>query len=1321
QPRRQIARQLIRRDPKDLSNLQTYKPRIEGGSAYWEPQEKDWTYRTRLGKYLQDIYAWDLYEIFSYESNEAGRGESTVDIQDAFRTSMRDIANRKSLAADALLDAGLLEIVVSRDPQKIAEASTGQRWRSCMARDGCNWSYILADIRAGSLIAYVVYKGDAQARYPLMRVLIKPYHQETRSGSRETILVPAKVYGGDGMSSARTCEAFMQTLNGFVSLQNIGKSGKFVMNNRLYADGQVSTVYLQDLWSVGSLHKALADFQEHSIKEWMAEIRRYRHDLVWGIDGKQAAGHIEDYRKLIRRVFDAKNNVVGLPRMFYREIYRSSIGVRPRPEQIVDAVASEGILTERSGAFRALLAGRIDEWDKKTASWTPEFRAFMLHAFCMTVDFKSPEQARRVVWAYAREWMPDAPETSLAGHLRQLRYGTEHKSMHRDQACDVTCLMAERFPKLADVDMAVGLARYVAKSRSGTDSEQADVAMHALKAIAAVNPRPIVDAFNLLRPAVASFSNFAVREAGIYAFGALIQAYPSLADETVMGEIHRIASTDTYKFARTAAYDDLVRIIEVRPDLASEAFLNAITDSSFETIKNSSDYRRSLRLIETIVKVRPELATAELVERLVPKIESQETETAGAALDVLRLLALRQPELADAVPLDKVFELARSGTEVSKYAVDYLDEIIYARPDFADETFVIGMFGVMTSLMGAGRRALASDAWGAIRKVLSDHRDTAEKSVPFLQEAILQKDMSGGVALDAMSTVAHVFPELLPENFLLTMAEAAIASEEAYFLDASIRMLRTVMFGSPSISNPALAKYVQTAALTGETKKARLQGHKMLRVLFLAGADNASEALRDSLIEQAKTDKASNVRQAAVASAYRLTEANPDAVDRTYIEHMADIVLTDSDGDVRREASLALRDVIETYDHLTAPELVGRFLDAVAKNDYSEPYSVIGVICEMHPEYGDRIVKRMFELARWDGAEESSEDKCRALAVNTVLKIVDGCPEVVNADGVKKLVGIALTDPNREIVDDALNILRIVLRWDRTLYVPGLARELVDSVVFDRPVQWDFGGSVKSSAGPVAVSRVLNIVFEEGRAMADRSLFDDVVDLMIEASDEPFDQDRFDRIERVSDAFFSKSPAYADEQFIERMTAIASSDESEPRRLRAVSLLRSGFACNPESADRAALDTMWKLVYDKNATVRGRALYAMVAVAESNPALVDSMLVNFFMNFVETDPDKHTREMALFAFSEVTAKRPDLVTDSMICRIEEIQKHGEYISFIADRALRVIAKTKACQQGSNAEGMRDRNEPETPGRPADGVNWPRVAIDVRAGRSLRGG
>ena len=242
-----------------------------------KPDQDPWQDHSKVGKFLQDRYEWELYDLFWKANTKPTETQPDPNLSGQITgfnryIALKEIANRVNLNADDVFNPDDLRVVVSRDPQKLGEMSTGQRWRSCMAQDGINFHFVPADIKAGSLVAYVVHKDDLAARWPLMRQLIKPF----RNNQGETVLVPAKIYGGDGSANSRTRDALQSTLLNFVARQNGEKAGEFQMDPSLYSDGQSQVVNLKSDWSEDSLREALQKYQKGSLEEWRGRTQSKR-------------------------------------------------------------------------------------------------------------------------------------------------------------------------------------------------------------------------------------------------------------------------------------------------------------------------------------------------------------------------------------------------------------------------------------------------------------------------------------------------------------------------------------------------------------------------------------------------------------------------------------------------------------------------------------------------------------------------------------------------------------------------------------------------------------------------------------------------------------------------------------------------------------------------------------------------------------------------------------------------------------------------------------------------------------------------------------
>jgi hypothetical protein len=395
---RDISHQLIRRDPHDPAVLQIYKPKITNGKPDGNPREGDWTAGgPRLGRYLEEHYEWELADVLHQETSKK---ESAKGIDVKHDVSLRDIANRTPLKAD-MIDPKRLRVLVSRSAQKNGEMSTGQRWCTCMVSDGPSFGYVLKGIALGVIVAYVIHEDDVEGRYPLMRMLLNPFGNKRG----QFILVPAQAYGGDGAENSRTCDALRGTVNKFASKQNVDKEGEFYLDPRLYADSQMPVVLLQKDWSQESIKDGLARFQEVSLRDWLEELMSNEELLQQGKRGphdEDPAAKIAKLKKNICRFFDAQDPRNGLPRMFFRETAKTSIGSIPKPLEILEAV-KDSTFTGRQLAFESLRAGDGATWSSVTNGWGDEMRYRTAYAAILTSETEDPSVRLSTAAAYALE------------------------------------------------------------------------------------------------------------------------------------------------------------------------------------------------------------------------------------------------------------------------------------------------------------------------------------------------------------------------------------------------------------------------------------------------------------------------------------------------------------------------------------------------------------------------------------------------------------------------------------------------------------------------------------------------------------------------------------------------------------------------------------------------------------------------------------------------------------------------------------------------------------------------------------------------------
>ncbi|MDD3371843.1 MAG: hypothetical protein PHE27_08490 [Alphaproteobacteria bacterium] len=358
-----IDQLLIRRDPVNPSQIQVCKPDLRDGTVGapndWKPGGP------KLGRYLESCNEWALADVFHAET-----GGRKNDMPVSAAADFVDMAHGHPVDADSL-GLGRLRLVITNDPQKIGEMSTGQRWTTCMVKDGPCFDQTLADIEAGVLAAFVVDVDDPQARYPLMRVLIKPFW--TEKTACDAIFVPAKIYGGDGPENSRTCDALERTLARFVALQNANKSGFFVMDPRLYVDSQVQLVCLEKQWAHDGIVESMERYQRCSLKDWLFEL------AATGVSDDKALRKRKSLKNSIALVFDADDSVHGLPRKFYREVSKTFVGAIPQPLEILEA-ARDGVFINRKAAFGALKKGDLPLWAELSKNWEPDVRYLAAYA-----------------------------------------------------------------------------------------------------------------------------------------------------------------------------------------------------------------------------------------------------------------------------------------------------------------------------------------------------------------------------------------------------------------------------------------------------------------------------------------------------------------------------------------------------------------------------------------------------------------------------------------------------------------------------------------------------------------------------------------------------------------------------------------------------------------------------------------------------------------------------------------------------------------------------------------------------------------------------
>ncbi|MDD3370986.1 MAG: hypothetical protein PHE27_04065 [Alphaproteobacteria bacterium] len=410
QPRskQHITRQKIRRNPDKPAYLQVYEPeRRADGSFCWEPEETAWKDGPKLGRFLQKQKEWALFEVFHQETDYAERGEGSEKVRnyvtEEFETgALLAFADQFPINCDEI-DPENLEIVLSADPQKLGEVSTGQRWHSCMAVDSSNFRFVLGDILAGSMVAYLVFRGDVEARYPLMRMLVKPFL--AAGNSDDDVPVPFPVYGGGGEGNKVTREAFSTRMIGLLSEAYAGKDGEYYLHPRLYADGQTTILNLSKEWDLENLEKAIVKFQDSALQESFVEYvnsKKKTHSLIRE-PNDDPEGDVRWRTKEISRLFDRNNDETGLPRLYFRSAMKSVMSALPLPEQILRAMDCQ-VLVERQQAFDALRSGDLPKWNEITAAWPHEDR-FRVALWGLTIPVTSEKVRQATAQAFSNEML----------------------------------------------------------------------------------------------------------------------------------------------------------------------------------------------------------------------------------------------------------------------------------------------------------------------------------------------------------------------------------------------------------------------------------------------------------------------------------------------------------------------------------------------------------------------------------------------------------------------------------------------------------------------------------------------------------------------------------------------------------------------------------------------------------------------------------------------------------------------------------------------------------------------------------------------------
>lgn len=167
-------------------------------------------------------------------------------------TAVQEFANDKRRGA-AKQKAGAMSVVISRHPYDVAGMSTDRGWTSCMNLiDGVNKHYVDKDVKAGSLIAYLVDSNDLNIQSPKARILMRVFKAKGKIG-----LFPSGVYGTASDAFALTVGKWCSEVNSKFFKIPYGTTMKMLAS--LYPDSSTKVVHLPQEDSAAENLRVLLD------------------------------------------------------------------------------------------------------------------------------------------------------------------------------------------------------------------------------------------------------------------------------------------------------------------------------------------------------------------------------------------------------------------------------------------------------------------------------------------------------------------------------------------------------------------------------------------------------------------------------------------------------------------------------------------------------------------------------------------------------------------------------------------------------------------------------------------------------------------------------------------------------------------------------------------------------------------------------------------------------------------------------------------------------------------------------------------------------
>ena len=219
-------------------------------------------------------------------------------------------------------------VVISRHPYDILGMSFDRGWTSCMhLTEGCNKHYLEADVKYGTIVAYMVKENDKNINSPIARIAMKPFNM-----GNHTILVSGPMYGQGTPKFAMLVSKFCTEHN------ESAPTGEYEISPSLYDDDSpVIVFHVQPGTDVLSLSKrqatnAAQDRNTHS-DVLDALIARGEYNVLLQIAGNISAPVGTLSKVLHSPLNDSESDKLG-------DLYKISLQVMRNP------ACSTGLLAE---------------------------------------------------------------------------------------------------------------------------------------------------------------------------------------------------------------------------------------------------------------------------------------------------------------------------------------------------------------------------------------------------------------------------------------------------------------------------------------------------------------------------------------------------------------------------------------------------------------------------------------------------------------------------------------------------------------------------------------------------------------------------------------------------------------------------------------------------------------------------------------------------------------------------------------------------------------------------------------------------------------